>query len=96
MTIRFTEEALDDLNRLRGFLLTAVDEPLANRITNQLVGSLQTLSAHPEKGVVVKRMSVNRSVRDLFVHNYCVRYRLSHNEIIILRLWHQRENERNH
>jgi len=33
-------------------------------------------------------------IRDLFIGNYTVRYLIVNDDVVILRIWHDRENDR--
>jgi plasmid stabilization system protein ParE len=94
MEIFFTEEALNDLDELRDFLIDA-EVPQFKEIIDRLLIGIQKLGDHPSMGIVVGQAGDVVPVRDLFVDRYCVRYSLQQRTVVILRLWHQRENERN-
>ncbi len=93
MNVRYTPEAINDLKRLRGFI--AEKNPLAaQRIANELLTGIEKLKIFPRMGIGVARAPDPEIVRDLFVGQYTVRYLLSEAEIFILRIWHDKENER--
>lgn len=94
MNIRFTQDAVDDLIRLREFI--AVKNPLAaNRIANELKTGINKLVTFPELGLKVEQAPEPEKIRDLFIGEYTIRYLISKAEIVILRLWHDKENARN-
>lgn len=94
MDIQFTPESLDDLDRLRQFLMEA-GAPYAKRMANDIVQSLQNLQLFPRLGLPVQRAPDPDVIRDLYIDKYCVRYLITTEVIYILRVWHGREDERN-
>ncbi|MCP4238392.1 MAG: type II toxin-antitoxin system RelE/ParE family toxin, partial [Aestuariibacter sp.] len=42
----------------------------------------------------VERAFEPQRIRDLFVGNYIVRYLIGDGEIVVLRIWHGKENEK--
>ncbi|UAA39909.1 type II toxin-antitoxin system RelE/ParE family toxin [Paraneptunicella aestuarii] len=94
MNIRFTQDTVDDLIRLREFI--GVKNPLAaNRIANELKTGINKLVTFPELGLKVEQALEPEKIRDLFIGEYTIRYLISKAEIVILRLWHDKENARN-
>ena len=94
MEIQFTPESVDDLERLRRFLIEA-GAPYAQRMANDIMQSLRILQAFPRLGLPVQRAPDPDVTRDLYVGKYCVRYLIAMETIYILRVWHGREDERN-
>ncbi|HEY4656058.1 MAG TPA: type II toxin-antitoxin system RelE/ParE family toxin [Cyclobacteriaceae bacterium] len=94
MEIQFTPESVDDLERLRQFLIEA-GAPYAKRMANDIVQSLRNLQLFPRLGLPVQRAPDPDVIRDLYVSKYCVRYLIATEAIYILRVWHGREDERN-
>lgn len=93
MRISYTPEAIDDLARLREFI--AVKNPVAaQRIANELLVGIEKLKVFPRMGISVTRAPDPEIIRDLFIGQYTVRYYLKDSEIFILRLWHDKEIER--
>lgn len=93
MKLVYTDEAIDDLKRLREFI--AVHNPTAAaRIASQLVGRIELLPDFPKMGIPVERAPVPDSVRDIVFGKYAVRYSVHASVIIILRVWHGLEGER--
>ena len=45
-------------------------------------------------GIQVLKAPKPEIMRDLFIGNYTIRYLINNGEIIILRLWHDKENDR--
>jgi len=89
----YTDEAIDDLKRLREFV--AVHNPsAAARIATELVGKIELLPDFPEMGAPVEMAPVPDSVRDMVCGRYVVRYSVHASAIIILGVWHGLEGER--
>jgi addiction module RelE/StbE family toxin len=92
MKLRYTRRSINDLSRLRQFI--AQHNPAAaKRIADQIVSSVEKLKDFPYLGVKVPA-SQSDAIRDLFVRDYTIRYLVQQNEIVILRLWHDKEEER--
>jgi plasmid stabilization system protein ParE len=93
MKVSFTPEAVADLKRLREFI-ESKNPIAAQRIANELLRGIEKLKAFPEIGLKVIRAPQPHLVRDLFIGNYTVRYFIGVDEIFILRMWHDKENEK--
>lgn len=93
MKLVYTNEAIEDLKRLRKFI--AIDNPLAaGKIATELVGKVELLPAFPEIGTAVEMAPIPESIRDMVFGKYVVRYSVHTSTIIILRIWHGLEGER--
>lgn len=93
MKISYTPEAIADLARLREFI--EIKNPVAaQRIASELLIGIDKLKIFPKMGIQVLRAPQPELIRDLFVGNYTIRYLIKGDEIIILRLWHGKENEK--
>ena len=93
MKLVYTDEAIDDLKRLREFI--AVHNPsAAARIATKLVGKIELLPDFPKMGTPVEMTPVPDSIRDMVFGKYVVRYSVHASAIIILRVWHGLEGER--
>ncbi|MCK9466029.1 MAG: type II toxin-antitoxin system RelE/ParE family toxin [Thiopseudomonas sp.] len=93
MKLAYTDEAIDDLKRLREFV--AMHNPsAAARIATELVGKIELLPEFPKMGTPVEMAPVPDSIRDMVFGKYVVRYSLHASAIIILRVWHGLEGER--
>jgi len=89
----YTDEAIEDLKRLREFI--AVHNPLAAaRVATELVSKIELLPDFPKMGTPVEMAPVPDSVRDMVFGKYVVRYSVHASAIIILRVWHGLEGER--
>ncbi len=93
MKLVYTDEAIDDLKRLREFI--AVHNPTAaTRVASELVGKIELLPDFPKMGTPVAMAPVPDSVRDMIFGKYVVRYSVHASAIIIFRVWHSLEGER--
>jgi len=89
----YTDEAIEDLKRLREFI--AVHNPsAAGNIAAELITKIELLPELPRMGSQVKLAPVPDSIRDMVFGKYVVRYSVHANTIIILRVWHELEDER--
>ncbi len=93
MNLRFTPEAVEDLVRLRTFI-EEKNPTAAQRIAKDLLLGMEKLKVFPEIGLKVERAFEPQRIRDLFVGNYIVRYLIGDREIVVLRTWRGKENER--
>jgi plasmid stabilization system protein ParE len=93
MNLRFSPESVDDLSRLRKFI-EEKNPAAAQRIANDLLLGLEKLKIFPEIGLNVERSFEPGRIRDLFIANYIVRYLIGDGEVVILRVWHGKENEK--
>lgn len=93
MNLRFSPEAIDDLIRLREFI-EEKNPVAAQRIAQDLLFGAEKLTVFPEIGLKVERAFDPNRIRDLFVGKYTVRYLIGDGEIIVLRVWHNRESEK--
>jgi plasmid stabilization system protein ParE len=88
--IEWTASASDDLVRLHRFL-AAVAPDAAAKAVQSLARAPQRLVEFPRIGERLEAYSP-REVRRISVGRYELRYELTENRIIVLRLWHGREN----
>ena len=93
MNLRFSPEAVDDLARLRDFI-EEKNPSAAQRIARDLLLGMEKLKVFPEIGLKVDRAFEPQRIRDLFIGRYTVRYLIGEGEIVILRLWHSKEHEK--
>ncbi len=93
MNLRFSPESIDDLIRLREFIEDK-NPVAAQRIANDLLLGLEKLKVFPEIGLKVERAFEPQRIRDLFIGNYTVRYLVGDGEIVVLRIWHGKEDEK--
>lgn len=90
MKLVYTDEAIEDLKRLREFI--ALHSPsAAGRIAAELIGKIDLLPDFPKMGTPVEVAPVPDSIRDIVFGKYVVRYSVHVSAIIILRVWHELE-----
>lgn len=88
VNLQFTEQALEDLVRLREFI--AEKNPAAAiRISEQLIESVDQLRAQPELGFQVESLP---GVREWIARDYVVHYLVLKDALIVLQIWHGRED----
>ncbi len=93
MKINFSHESIGDLQQLREFV--EVKNPIAaQRIASELLAGIEKLKIFPKIGLPVQRAQDPEIIRDLFIGDYTVRYLISNDTIIVLRLWHGKEIEK--
>lgn len=90
MTIRWSHEARDDVDRLADFV-TAYDPVLATKIEQELEEAPKKLLAFPRRGPRLSEFDP-LEVREFRVGGYLLRYQLIESDIVVLRFFHSREN----
>ena len=90
MTIRWSSEARDDVDRLADFI-SAYDQSLAAEIEQELSQAPKRLLDFPRRGPRLSEYDP-REVRELRVGNYLLRYELAGTDIFALRFFHARED----
>ena len=93
MKVRYSSESIDDLHRVVEF----VEEKnpfAARRIAIDLQEGVEKLKQFPKIGLPVLKASDPEQIRDLYITNYTVRYLIAEEIIYVLRIWHDKENER--
>lgn len=93
MKICYSPLSITDLERIRDFIAEHSPDSAA-RIATKLLQGIERLSLFPGMGYPVARAPDSQSIRDLFIGNYTVRYLIGEDAITILRIWHDKENER--
>ncbi len=94
MNVRYTPESIADLMRLREFI--AIKNPVAaQRVASELLAGIDKLKLFPRVGVRVARAPQPELIRDLFVGDYTVRYLVGREKVVVLRIWHDKETEKN-
>lgn len=91
MRVRWTLEARSDLVRLHAFLA-----PVNRQAAARVIQSLQMVPArlllnNPRLGPRLDDFP-RREVRRLFVDDYELRYEIQGDTILVVRLWHTRED----
>ncbi|UCI17814.1 type II toxin-antitoxin system RelE/ParE family toxin [Mesorhizobium sp. B2-1-8] len=90
MELKWTSKALSDLVRLHDFL-AAVNNQAAARAVQSLVAAPARLIENPRIGEKLEEFEP-REVRRILVGNYEIRYEIANATILLLRLWHTRED----
>lgn len=95
MKLFYTSEAISNLQRLKKFIETK--HPLAARKASIILREgIDKLVTFPKIGLPVSRAPNPEVIRDLYVSDYTVRYLIQSQSISVLRIWHNKENEKNH
>ena len=67
----------------------------ARKIAIEIQEAAEKLKLFPQIGLPVSRAENPELIRDLYVGNYTIRYLISSDEVIyILRIWHNKEIEK--
>ena len=88
MQIQFTHKALRDLKRLRAFI--AEKNPAAAKgMSQRLIKAIYGLAENPKIGRNLEELP---DVRELIRDDYVVRYTQTATAIVILNVWHGKED----
>ena len=94
MKVTYSPESIGDLQRVVEFI-----EPknpfAARRIAIDIQEGIDKLKKFPLAGLPVISAFEPEKIRDLYIGNYTVRYLVESQRIHILRVWHNKENEKN-
>lgn len=90
MALRWTSKARSDLVRLFEFL-QPVNPPAAIRVVRQLVAGAKRIPAHPRLGMRLSEFAP-REVRRVLVGDYEIRYEIAGTDVLVLRIFHTRED----
>ena len=92
-SLNFSPRAINDLGRLRDFL-NGNNIAVARRAVQKILSSLKDLENNPEMGKQIENRS--DEYRELAIpfgrNGYIAAYRYTDGELMILGIWHQREN----
>ena len=89
MELRWTSKALSDLVRLHEFL-ALVNKAAAARTVQTLTAAPIKLSVNPRIGERLEEFGP-REVRRILVGQYELRYEIVGSTVVVLRIWHTRE-----
>ena len=93
MKLAFSREARGDLVRLRAFI--AKHNPAAaERLARRLIQGIERLLRNPRLGrrvTVAPDQMAPEEIRDWVVGEYVVRYLIADQRIVVLRVWHGKE-----
>ena len=92
--VRYSPESLADLQQVVEFV-EAKNPYAARRIAIDLQEGVSKLKQFPQIGLPVIKAPDPKTIRDLYVSDYTVRYLITDESIYILRVWHNKENEKN-
>ena len=91
MKLALSEIATHDFKRLKKFI--SIKNPIAaNRMAMKLAKGIRGLLEYPEIGKKVKIAVHPEITRDLYILDYQIRYTYNDNTLLVLRIWHQKEN----
>jgi len=90
MQVEWTGKALSDVTRLYDFL-ASMNRRAASQAVKALVAAPQRLVEHPRIGERLDQY-LPREVRRIVIGDYELRYEIVEMRIIVLRLWHGRED----
>ena len=89
MKVTYTARAGRDFVRLREFIRKK-NPQAAQKAGRQLKKNIQALVDQPNMGVPVEDLE---GFRELVARDYVVRYRVLSDEIVILNIWHGKEDD---
>jgi plasmid stabilization system protein ParE len=90
MQVRWTEKAVSDLGRLYDFLAPANRRAAAAPVKALSAASTRLLQ-YPRIGEKLEEFEP-REVRRILVGTYEIRYEIRERTILVLRIWHTRED----
>jgi plasmid stabilization system protein ParE len=91
MKIDWSAGALADLDRFAAFLQERYPA-LASVVAREILAKVQVLEAHPQLGYPIgARGQYRQIVLEVLKAKYVFRYRIAGERIIVLRIWHGRE-----
>ena len=90
MTLGWTSRAVDDVARLHE-LLAPVNRRAAAKVVRALTAAAARLTEHPRLGEKLDHYEP-REVRRLLVGSYELRYEVRATQVVVLRVWHVRED----
>jgi addiction module RelE/StbE family toxin len=88
MKVAYTARAGRDFIRLRDFIRKK-NPQAAQKASRQLKKNIDALVSQPQMGTPVKELE---DFRELVARDYIVRYRVLSDEIVILNIWHGKED----
>ena len=90
MELKGAPAARRDVLRLYSFL-DPVNPRAAAKVMQRLIAAPQRLLEHPRLGGCLEEFSP-QEVRRIFVGPYELRYQVNEGQIVVLRIWHGRED----
>ena len=89
MSIRWSPEAHDDIDRLADFV-AAYDPALAGQVEQELSQAPKRLLQFPRRGPRLSEFDP-REIRELRIGPYLLRYAVADTDVVVLRFFHARE-----
>ena len=93
MKVKYSTESIDDLQRVVEFV-ESKNPYAARRIAINLQEGVDRLKQFPQIGLPVLKAADPEKTRDLYVDGYTIRYLITDRVIYILRVWHDKESEK--
>jgi plasmid stabilization system protein ParE len=90
VALRWTQSAYADLRRLYEFL-EPVDPHVAARAARLIFSRVERIPAQPRLGERLPRFG-SREVRRVLAAKYEIRYEVTDKEVVVLRIFHSRED----
>jgi plasmid stabilization system protein ParE len=90
VALRWTQSAYGDLRRLYAFV-EPVNPGAAARAVRLIVNRIERIPAQPRLGERLLRFGA-REVRRVLASNYEIRYELTDGDVVVLRIFHARED----
>lgn len=92
MNVTYSPESINDLQKVVEFV--EPKNPFAARRAIDIQEGIERLKQFPNIGLPVIKADNPEQIRDLYVRSYTVRYFVTDELIYILRVWHNKENEK--
>jgi plasmid stabilization system protein ParE len=93
MKVTYSPESIGDLQRVVEFV-ELKNHFAARRIAIDIQEGIEKLKQFPLVGLPVINAFDPEKIRDLYISNYTVRYLVENQRVHILRVWHNKENEK--
>jgi plasmid stabilization system protein ParE len=94
MKVKYSPESIKDLKRVIEFI-GSKNLYTARRVAIDLQEGVDRLKQFPEIGLPVSSAKDPKVIRDIYIGNYTARYLITENILYVLRVWHNKENEKN-
>lgn len=92
--VKYSPESIADLQRVVEFV-EVKSSYAARRIAIDFQEGVSKIKQFPQIGLPVIKAPDPEKIRDLYVSDYTLRYLITGETIYILRVWHNKENEKN-